>query len=167
MYVSFESTPPRAAEQTGDWGSCSQRTRLGAPLVSGSAKIPTKTSGHLQQSSWLHSLPGIFIPSSHGAISLPWRSSRNKIHHVTFFNTSLFTWLLCSTRQSYPGSPASLRSLCSPNPVQSVALNGYLSNRKWNLKETRPPGKSRWKLLLMGHGANFWNKCFRTQRFPK
>lgn len=50
--------------------------------------------------------------------------------------------------------------------VQSEALNSYLfilSSRKWNLKETWPPGKNPWKLLLMGHGGNFWNKCFRGQ----
>lgn len=104
--------------------------------------------------------------SSHGAISFTWRSSK-KIHHVIFVNAFLFTQLPRSAHQSHPGSPASLRSWFSVNRVQSVAFNSYLSNRKWNLKETRPPGKSRWKLLLMGHGGNFSNKCFRTRYLLK
>lgn len=112
-------------------------------------------------------LPCLSIPCSCGAISLSWGSSQNKIQHVIFLNAVLFTWPLCSTHQSHPGSPASLRPWFSVNPVQSVVLNSYLSNRKWNWKETRPPGKSWWKLLLMGQGGNVWNKCFRTKGLLK
>ena len=149
----------------------------------GSARIPTKASrlspgSHAQHGSWLSYLPCIHIPSSSGTIALTWRRSKIKVCHLVFSNAFLFIDLLystcnprlasqlCFTHQSHSGSPASCWSWFSVKWVQSVALNSYLfilSNRKWNLKETRPPGKSRWKLLLMGHRGNFWNKCFRTK----
>lgn len=151
LHTSCEFTPAFAVEQVDDRGSCElKELAVGHSWWVVVPRLPPRPQAKCSMAAddtislaFLSPAPAGQFLSLGGAVKI---KSKN---NVIFFNAILFTLPLCF-HQSYPGSPASLRPWFSLNPVQSVALNSYLSNRKWNWKETRPPGKSWWKLLLMG-----------------